>query len=80
MINGAPDSIPSMEAPTNPFGEIEVIPHIMDMAPHGWAVRFYSGKFFVENATTLSGKKFKLINLPLYMSGKLATLLRNIIG
>jgi len=31
----------------------------------------HSGKFSVENARTISGKKYKLINLPFYLIHKL---------
>ncbi len=51
----------------------------VDATPHDWAVRFYSGKMAVEDAKTLAGKKYKLINLPHYLAGKLDVILDNII-
>lgn len=68
-----------IEVKSGSTGKLRSLHQFMDTAPHDWAVRFYSGKLSVENATTLSGKKFKLINLPLYMSGKLDIILGNLI-
>jgi len=42
----------------------------MDQAEHGFAVRLYAGKLEVEDAVTVEGKAFKLLNLPYYLGGK----------
>lgn len=42
----------------------------MDQAEHSFAVRLYAGKLVVEDAVTLEGKVFKLLNLPYYLGGK----------
>ena len=68
-----------LEVKLGPSGKLRSLHQFIDIAPHDWAVRFYSGKYIIEDATTLAGKKFKLINLPLYMAGKLNTILQNII-
>ena len=65
-----------VEVKSGSSGKLRSLHQFLDMAPHDYAVRFYSGKFNIENATTLAGKSFKLINLPLYMVGKLSTVLR----
>jgi len=69
-----------IEVKSGPAGKLRSLHQFIDIAPHDWAVRFYSGKFTIENTNTLSGKKFKMINLPLYLAGKLHTILKNIIG
>jgi len=39
----------------------------MEEAPHDLAVRFYSGMISMHEATTLNGKKYRLLNLPYYL-------------
>jgi len=41
----------------------------MESAPHDIAVRVWSQPFSVDEATTRSGKKFRLVNLPFYYVG-----------
>ncbi len=47
----------------------------MNEAPHGIAVRVWSGAFSIDEVTTLQGKAFRLINLPFYMLSALPGLL-----
>ncbi len=47
----------------------------MNEAPHGIAVRVWSGAFSIDEVTTLQGKVFRLINLPFYMLSALPGLL-----
>jgi len=47
----------------------------MDTAPHDIAVRVWSQPFSVDEVSTQSGKKFKLINLPYYYLGVLNKIL-----
>jgi predicted AAA+ superfamily ATPase len=60
-------------------GKLRSLHQFVDAAPHDWAVRFYSGVFTVEDATTISAKKYKLINLPHYMAGKIENVLKEVI-
>lgn len=48
-------------------GSLRSLHQFIDNAPHFYAVRVYSGKYRIEDAVTISGKKFKLINLPFYL-------------
>jgi len=43
----------------------------MDYAPHDFAIRFWSKPFKIDYVTTLSGKPFRLINLPFYFASQL---------
>lgn len=65
-----------IEVKSGAAGKLRSLHQFIDKAPHDYAVRFYSGKYNVEINTTLAGKSFKLINLPLYMAGKLCTVLK----
>jgi len=68
-----------VEVKSGPSGKLRSLHQFVDMAPHNWAVRLYSGKYNIEDAITLEGKKFKLINLPIYTVGKLTNILQRII-
>ena len=52
----------------------------MECAPHGIAVRVWSQPFSVDDVTTPSGKKFKLINLPFYYVGVMEKVLDSVMG
>ena len=69
-----------VEVKAGASGSLRSLHQFVDAAPHNWAVRFYSGKMGVEDAKTLAGKKYKLINLPHYMAGKLDRVLKDNIG
>jgi len=60
-------------------GKLRSLHRFIDEAPHSWAVRVYSGKLSIENATTPTGKAFTLINIPFYLAGRLAKVLTEII-
>jgi len=47
----------------------------METAPHDLAVRVWSKPFSVDEVTTQSGKKFRLINVPFYYIGVLSKVL-----
>jgi len=47
----------------------------MNDAPHNVAVRVWSQPFSIDEITTPSGKKFKLLNLPFYYIGRLKEIL-----
>ena len=68
-----------IEVKSGPSGKLRSLHQFIDMAPHDWAIRFYSGKFTIEETKTIAGKKYKLINIPIYMAGKLKQILQNII-
>lgn len=68
-----------VEVKAGKSGTLRSLHQFVDASPHEWAVRFYSGKETIEEATTIAGKKYKLINLPHYMAGKLDLILHNLI-
>jgi hypothetical protein len=48
----------------------------IDAANHNFAVRIYSGDLNIENTKTISGKEFKLLYLPFYLTGKINSYLK----
>ena len=60
-----------IEVKSGKAGKLRSLHQFVDRSPHNFAVRVYSGKLSVENARTISGKKYKLINLPFYLIHKL---------
>ncbi len=69
-----------IEVKAGASGKLRSLHQFVDTSPHDWAVRFYSGEFGMEDARTISGKHYKLINLPHYLVGKLQGILNSIIG
>jgi uncharacterized protein len=60
-----------IEVKSGKAGKLRSLHQFVDRSPHDFAVRIYSGKFSVENAFTITGKEYKLINLPFYLIHKL---------
>jgi len=60
-----------VEVKTGKAGRLRSIHEFVDRAPHNYAVRVYSGKLKVDIVETLKGKKFFLLNLPFYLTGRL---------
>ena len=65
------NNIIPIEVKAGKAGKLRSLHQFIDRAPHSCAVRVYSGKFSIEEAKTLAGKKFTLINLPFYLINKL---------
>lgn len=59
-----------IEVKSGATGRLRSLHQFMDQAEHGFAVRLYAGKLEVEDAVTVEGKEFKLLNLPYYLGGK----------
>lgn len=57
-------------------GKLRSLHQFIDRAPHSFAVRVYAGKFSMEEAKTIAGKKFTLMNLPFYLVNKLPEYLK----
>ncbi len=55
-----------VEVKSGSEGRLRSLHLFMDSAPHNLAIRFYSGEVSITKATTLSGKKYNLLNLPYY--------------
>jgi predicted AAA+ superfamily ATPase len=60
-----------IEVKSGKSGTLRSLHQFIDRAKHPYAIRLYSGKFGVENATTPSGKSYFLLNLPYYLTSKL---------
>ena len=60
-----------VEVKSGTEGKLKSLHIFMDMAPHTMAVRFYAGEISITEATTLTGKKYQLLNLPYYLVSQL---------
>ncbi len=56
-----------IEVKAGAIGKLRSLLRFMDEAPHSIAVRVYQGEYLVQQAKTIAGKKFTLLNLPFYM-------------
>lgn len=52
-------------------GTLKSLHQFINKAPHSFAVRLHAGKLSVEEAKTIEGKPYRLLNLPYFMAGKL---------
>ena len=43
----------------------------IDLCPHNYGVRVYSGELRIDKVKTIKGKKFVLMNLPFYLISKI---------
>jgi hypothetical protein len=68
-----------VEVKAGASGKLRSLHQFVDASPHDWAVRFFSGKMGIEEAKTIAGKTYKLINVPHYMAGKIDLVLNNYI-
>lgn len=59
-----------IEVKSGKTGRLRSLMEYIDLCPHNYAVRIYSGEFSIEKVKTLKGKEFKLLNLPFYLAGK----------
>ena len=60
-----------VEIKSGPVGKLRSLHQFMDACPHHYAVRLYAGKLEIHDAKTISGKTFKLLNLPYFLGAKL---------
>jgi uncharacterized protein len=60
-----------VEVKSGSSGSLRSLHQFIDRCNHSVAVRFYAGKFEIENTETISGKPFYLINLPYYLGTQL---------
>lgn len=70
------DIIP-IEVKSGSSGRLRSLHSFIDNSSVEIAVRFYSGNFNVENLKTVSGKKFKLLNIPYYQVSMIEDYLKN---
>ncbi len=60
-----------IEVKSGAEGRLKSLHIFMDIAPHTMAVRLYAGELAITTSTSVSGKKYKLLNLPYYLAAEL---------
>ena len=60
-----------IEVKSGAEGRLKSLHIFMDMAPHTMAVRLYAGELAITTSTSVTGKKYKLLNLPYYLAAEL---------
>ncbi len=60
-----------IEVKSGKSGRLRSLHEFVNRTNHKYAVRIYSGKLKVDNAETIKGKKFSLLNLPYYLAGNI---------
>jgi predicted AAA+ superfamily ATPase len=55
-----------VEVKAGAIGKLRSLHQFMDQSPGKIAVRVYQGPYLVQEAKTIAGKKFTLLNLPFY--------------
>jgi len=65
-----------IEVKSGANGRLRSLMQFIDLSEHNYAVRIYSGKYFISNEKTISGKQFYLLNLPFYLINKIEDYLK----
>lgn len=60
-----------VEVKSGKSGKMRALQIYMDTCDHDFAVRLFAGNLALHPATTLAGKKYKLLNLPYFLGEKL---------
>ncbi len=71
------DLLVPVEVKAGKTGRLRSLMAFIDAAPHAFAVRISSSKLLVEELTTLNGKPFTLLNLPIYLSAQCTQYIRH---
>ncbi len=58
-----------IEVKSGASGTLRSLHEFMDRCHHYYAVRIYRGKLRIDELTTRKGKRYKLLNLPYFLSG-----------
>lgn len=58
-----------IEVKSGASGTLRSLHEFMDRCPHNFAVRIYGGKLSINELSTSKSKKYKLLNLPYFLSG-----------
>jgi len=69
-----------VEVKSGKSGKLRSLLQFLDLSGISVAVRFYAGQFQVEEHKTMTGKPFKLINIPYFLAGKLHGYLENVLN
>ncbi|MEZ4828973.1 MAG: AAA family ATPase [Bacteroidia bacterium] len=57
-----------VEVKSGASGTLRSLHEYMDRCPHDFAVRIYGGEMKIDELTTTKGKRYKLLNLPCFLS------------
>lgn len=57
-----------VEVKAGASGKLRSLNVFMDRCPHNFAVRIYGGKLSIDELTSSKGKKYKLLNMPYFLS------------
>lgn len=68
-----------VEVKSGHHGKLRSLHLFMEKAPHEYVVRIYGGKMNLEIVKTPGGKKFSLINLPFYLTGRILKVLDKLV-
>lgn len=60
-----------VEIKSGATGRLRSLHQFIDQSPHNYAVRFCGSPVSIENAVTIKGTEYKLLNLPWYLAGEL---------
>ncbi len=74
------DMVIPVEVKSGTSGRLRSLHQFIERAPHPYAIRFYSGMFRVEDAVTLTSKKYTLISIPFYLINQIDNILSHIVG
>lgn len=64
-----------IEVKSGATGRLRSIYQFVDQSPHHFAVRFCDAPVSVEQAKTIAGKEFQLLNMPWYLAGEVESYL-----
>jgi predicted AAA+ superfamily ATPase len=65
------DLILPVEVKSGKTGKLRSLLEFVDLSPHNFAIRVYSGKLSIEKQKTFRNKEFYLLNLPIFLVGKI---------
>ena len=60
-----------IEVKSGKTGTLESLHQFLDASSNTFAVRLYAGDINISDAATLSGKKYRLLNLPYFLAGNI---------
>ncbi len=61
------DLLIPIEVKLGKTGRLRSLMEYIDICPHNYAIRIYSGELKIDRTNTIVGKKFYLLNLPFYL-------------
>jgi uncharacterized protein len=65
------DKLIPIEVKSGATGRLRSLHQFIDLAPHNYAIRFYSGKVQIDRIQTISKKPFYLLNIPYFLAGEI---------